>query len=305
MLIVVGAVALFVMIGFGYRSWCAATDPNEVHRNTVSQAIQANIVKLSCAHLVWTLERKSYGLWSNKPQTVGQYQLWWDKSKTAISYTTCTESQDPNGQVSSKKESALIIYDGKVYRVAEMSSGSTAKVKMVISKKQPYRFRHNNYLQIVGWQGRSRLTHVSKATKATEPGVERWLTENQKQIKRTFHNTRTGQVGIRIYDVEKACGPITVENYGKDNTLQSRTTIEYIDISGDAWFPVSVVTHGYHAQNGELLYRHKMELDVDKSVFNDPCAIPEDVFEIEIDPNTEVIDLTSLKTRLKMRLNDF
>ena len=302
LLIVVGAVALFVMIGFGYRSWCAATDPNEVHRNTVSQAIQANIVKLSCAHLEWTSEHKSFGQLSNEPQTTGQYQLWWSGNKTAISYTTYTESRDPNGQVLSKNESALTTYDGKVFRVAEMPAGSTGKVEMVISKKPPYQFRDHNYLQVVGWQGRSRLNNVSKAT---EPGVERWLTENQKRIKRTFHNTRTGRVGIQIYDIEKAYGPITLEHYGKDNTLQLRTTIQHIQISGGAWFPVSVVTDGYNAQNGEVLYRHRMELDVNKSVFNDPSAIPEDVFEIEIGPNTEVIDLTSLKTRLKMRLNDF
>lgn len=291
-----------VIISFNYRSWCAATDPNEVLRNTIAQATEENISKLSCAHLIWTSEHMRFGQLSNEPQTTGQYQLWWNSNKTAISYTTYTESQDPNGQVSSKEESALTTYDGKVYRVAEMPTGSTGKVEMVISKKSPYQFRGNNYLQLVGWQGRSRLNNVSKAT---EPGIERWLTENQKRIKCTFHNTRTGRVGIKIYDIEKAYGPIALEHYGKDNTLQLRTTIQHVQISGGAWFPVSVVTDGYNAQNGEVLYRHKMELDVNKSVFNDPSAIPEDVFEIEIGPNTEVIDLTSLKTRLKMRLIDF
>jgi hypothetical protein len=302
LLIIAGVAALFVIIGFSYRSWQAETDPNEVLRNTIAQAIEENILKLSCAHLIWTSEHKSFGQWSNKPQTTGQHQLWWNNNRTAISYKTCTKSQDPNGQVSSKEESTLITHDGKVYRVAEMPTGSTGKVEMVISKKRPYQFRRNNYLQRVGWQGRSRLTDVSKGN---EPGLERWLVEDQKRIKRTFHNTRTGQVGIKIYDIENAYGLITLENYAKDNRLQSRTTVQHMQISGGAWFPVSVVRDGYNIQNGELLYQHKMELDIDKSVFNDPSAIPEDVFELEIGPNTEVLDLTSLKTKLKMRLNDF
>ena len=46
-------------------------------------------------------------------------------------------------------------------------------------------------------------------------------------------------------------------------------------------------------------------IDSDKSVFNDRSATPEDVFELKIGPNTEVTDLTSLKTSLKRFLNNF
>jgi len=302
LLIVAGAVALLVITGFNYRSWCAATDPNEVLRNTIAQAIDENISKLSCAHLIWSSEHKSFGQWSNKPQSSGQNQLWWYNNKTALLTETYTKSQDPNGQISSKKELTRITHDGKVYRHVEMPTGSTGKAEMVISKKRPYEFYNNNYLQRIGWQGGGLLTDVSKPT---EPGVEHWLAENNQTIKWTFHNIRTGQVGVRTYDIEKAYGLITLENYAKEYTLQSRTTIQHKQISGGAWFPVSVVTDGYNIQNGELLYRHKMELVIDKSVFNDPSAIPEDVFELEIGPNTEVHDLTSLETKLKMFLNDF
>ena len=142
-------------------------------------------------------------------------------------------------------------------------------------------------------------------SKATEPGVEYWLTEDNETIKRTFHNTRTGQVGVQFFDVEKAYGLTIYENYAKENALQLRRTIQYKLVSGGAWFPISVITEGHNIQNGELIYRYKMELDSTKSTFNDPSTIPEDVFELKIGPNTEVTDLTSLKTRLKMRLNDF
>lgn len=51
--------------------------------------------------------------------------------------------------------------------------------------------------------------------------------------------------------------------------------------------------------------RSRIEVDIQKSVFNDLSVIPDDAFELEIDPNDEVTDLTSLKTRLKRFLNDF
>ncbi len=302
LLVVAGVAALFVIIGLSDRSWRTATDPDEVLRNTIAQAIEENISKLSCAHLVWNSEYKSFGQWSNKPQIAGQHQLWWVNNKIAILSEASTSIPDPNGQVLSNHKTTFITYDGKKFRVTEMLSGSAGKTEIVISKKPPHNWYEDNYMQKVGWQGTGGLINVSKGN---EPGVEQWRTEKDNVIKRTFHNTMTGQVGVWIYDVEKAYGLVTYETYVKENTLQSRTTTQYIQVSGGAWFPISVIRDGYNIQNGELLYRNKMDVDVNKSAFNDPSAIPEDVFEIEIGPNTEVIDLTSLKTRLKMRMNDF
>ncbi|TKJ34613.1 MAG: hypothetical protein CEE38_17225 [Planctomycetes bacterium B3_Pla] len=302
LLIVVGVAALFVIIGFSYRSWRAATDPNEVLRRTVAEGIQDNVSKLSCAVLVWNSERKSFGPWSNKPETAGNHQLWWNNNKIAILCKENTTIYDPNGQVLSNQKTTFMTYDGKKFQVAEIPARSVGKVEMVISKKPPHNWCENNYMQKVGWQGNGGLINVSKGN---EPGVEQWRTEEGKVIKRTFHNTRTGQVGVWTYDIEKAHGLITYESYCKVNILQSRTTIQYKQVSGGAWFPISVITAGYNIQNGELLYRNKIDVDVNKSAFNNPSAIPEDVFKIEIGPNTEIIDLTSLKTRLRMRLNDF
>ncbi|MCP4256945.1 MAG: hypothetical protein GY774_05370 [Planctomycetes bacterium] len=301
-LFILGIATVIVIISLIRSSHLATPDPNDILRDTVAQVIQNNISKLSCAVLVWSSERKHFGPWSSKPQTAGNHKLWWNNNKIAISCKTNTAIQDPNGQATSKQETILMTYDGKKFWVAEIPTGSTGKVEMVISKKPPHSFNINNYLQGVGWQGSGVLNHVSKAT---EPGVEHWLTEDNKTIKRTFHNTRTGQVGVWIFDVEKAYGLTIYENYAKENTLQSRRTIQYKQVSRGAWFPISVNTEGHNIQNGELIYRYKMELDSTKSTFNDPSAIPEDVFELKIGPNTEETDLTSLKTRLKMRLNDF
>lgn len=46
-------------------------------------------------------------------------------------------------------------------------------------------------------------------------------------------------------------------------------------------------------------------INLEKSVFNNPLAIPKDVFDYKIDSNDDVFDETSIKQRIKSFLNDF
>ena len=96
-----------------------------------------------------------------------------------------------------------------------------------------------------------------------------------------------------------AYGLVTALNYYKEDALQGKTTLQYMQLSDGSWFPFSVITEQYNIQTGEVIARHKFELDIDKSVFNDPSATPEDAFELKLGSNTNVTDLTSLKTRFK------
>lgn len=297
---IIGLAAMLIIIGFSLNTRQAIHDPNDILRNTVTQGIQDNISKISCGYLVWSSEYKGFGLWSNKPETKKVHQLWWNKRKIAI-LSNKTTVGDPNGQVPSTQEITFMAYDGKKFWVAEMPTGPTSKVEVLILKEPPSDFYNINYLQTVGFQGGGGFNHVFKAT---EPGIDQWLTED-KFIKRTFHNTRTGQIGVRTYDIERNYVLVAYESYAKENAIQSRTTIQYKQVSRGTSFPVSVVTESYNIQNGELISRSKMEVDTNKSVFNDLSAIPDEVFELEIGPNDEVTDFTSLKTRLKQFLNDF
>ncbi|MHC4169360.1 MAG: hypothetical protein ACYSWQ_20625 [Planctomycetota bacterium] len=293
-LIVVSVAALFVIINFSYRSWRAASDPNEVLPRTIARAVEENMSKLSCARLTWNSEYKGFGLWSDKPQTVGQHQLWLVDDKIAVLSEVSTSIPDPNGKVSSNDTTNLMTYDGKTFRATRTPSGSGGKTKMLISNQPPNNWHKHNYLQRVRWQPDRALINVSRGT---EPGIEQWRTEEGSVIVRTFRNARTGQVGVWTYDIEKAYGLITYENYAKEDVLQSRTTTQYTQVSGGAWFPTSVIREGYNIQNGDLLSRSKMVVDLNKSAFNEPSEIPDDVFEIEVDPNTEVIDLTALEDK--------
>jgi len=297
---VLAVAVVTVIIGLTRSPHFGASDPNDIIRNTVAQGIQENISKLSCAMLVWNSEQKCFGLWSGKPDSTGNHQLWWNNNKIAISSKTTTTISDPNGQVSTSQEMACLTYDGKTYRVVEMPTGLVGKAELLISKKPKYHYYTFNYLAAVGWQGDGGFNHVSKGGEpGLEPGIEHWSTENGQLIKWTFHNTRTGQEGVRIYDAEKAYGLVTDLNYCKEDVLQAKTTLQYMQLSDGSWFPFSVITEKYNIQTGEVIARHKSELDIDKSVFNDPSATPEDAFELKLGSNTNVTDLTSLTTRFK------
>jgi len=299
-LVVIGLVGASVIIGVLSHSRHVRSDPNDVLRDAIVQGVQGNIAKLSSAAVVWRSESISFGPWAEKPRRVGDHQLWWDGRRTAVSCTTCSTTQDPNGYVSSDRRARFITYDGTEFRVAELPTTAAGRAEVTILKRPRYR-PCENYLVDIGWHGLGLMSNIGAAP--TEPGTSRYLVEGPL-IKMTFENGRTGQIGVWTYDTEKAYGLIDYENYLQEGKIQSRTTIAYGQVSGGIWFPVRVVTETYSAQTGELLARSKMEVDMDKSVFNDPGALPEDVFELEAGPNTEVQDQTSLTTRLRMLMND-
>jgi len=293
-------VAMCIIIGIFSSSQTCSSDPNDILRDNIAREIKGNTSKLSSAVLVWHLERKYFGPWSSKPQSIGDHQLWWDGKRTAIFYKMNTTVNDPNGQSSTSTKTKFMAYNGKDFRVAEFPTTPTGTVEVAILKKPGYRM-DENYLQDVGWLGHGLLGCA--LTKPTASGTQSHSTE-ENLIKLTFHNSKTGQIGLWVYDTEKSCVLVTYENYAKKDMLQSRTTIQYKHISGGVWFPISVVADSFNIQNGELIGRSKMQVDVDKSSFNNPSAIPKDAFELKTGPNAQVEDMTSLKTRLKLWLNN-
>lgn len=304
-LIIIGLAAAFVINGVTRSLHQASPDPNDILHDKVVQGIQDNVSKLSCAVLVWSSERSVLRPGSEKPEPTENYTLWWKNNKIAISRSTNTIISDPNGQVSSNQETRFIVYDGNKYQVADLPIGKTGQGELLISKEPPSDWYENNYLQIIGWQGYAGLNHVFKAG---VPGIDLWstesTTEDSKLIEREFRESKTPLVGCWRYDLAQGGMLVSRKRYYKQQ-LQTQKSIRYAKVTGGAWFPVSVITEQYNVQNGELISRSRLEIDIENSVFNDPSALPEDVFEIKIGPNAKVEDLTSLKTRLKRRLNDF
>ncbi|MCH8193978.1 MAG: hypothetical protein IIA65_08165, partial [Planctomycetes bacterium] len=238
-LLIIGSATVLVIFWLSLSARQATLDPNDILRNKLAQAIEDNKSKLSCGVLVWRTEQKGFGPLSNKPEITGHHQLWWDNKRTAIKCTTHTANHDPNDRVSSSQKKYSMTYDGKRFRIADIPVGSTGKVELGIFKKPTSLFYRYNYLHSVGWQASGGLNDVSKAT---EPGVETWSTEQGNAIKYTFHSAKTGQVVIRTYDIEEAGGLVIAEIFSKENTLQLKTTVQYEQVSGGAWFPVSVIT---------------------------------------------------------------
>ena len=286
------------------------SDPNDILRDTVVQGIQDNIAKLSSAVLVWHSERKGFGPWSSKPEHKGEHQLWWNNKKIAISYKVDSISYDETGQTSSKQNIKLLAYKGKDFRMVDVPSSPSQEAEMVILKKPRYE-PEENFLQDIGWHDPgliSSVIHTKKGTRGREPGTERWSIEVEKDgsklIKWEFRNSRTGHIGRRYYDAEKGYGLVCEESYNSPTQLQSQITIKYEQVSGGAWFPVEVNYEHFNIQNGELIHRRRMEIDLDKSVFNEPSAIPENIFDLEIYPNTDVTDYTDVLTRFREKIND-
>jgi hypothetical protein len=285
-------------------------DPNDVLRDTVIEGLNENIAKLSSAILVWRSTGKGYNAWSSRPETKGKHQLWWSNKRIAISYKSDSISHDENGQTLLKQNTRLMAYNGKDFRMVDIPTVPSQKAEMVVLRKPRYE-PEENYLQDVGWHGWGLIGHVlqmKKGMPGREPGTDHWSIEvgkdGRRLIKWEYRNSRTGQIGKSYYDVEKGYGLVCKESYASLTQLQARTTIKYKQVSGGAWFPVDYNYEHFNIQNGEIIQRRKMEIDLGKSAFNDPSAIPEDIFDLEINPNTEVTDYTDVLTRFREAIND-
>jgi len=284
------AVALCFFCGLNGSK--ASADPNEVLYNTVVEGLRENIAKLTSATLVSHEESMGYGPWKGRTEKREQ-QLWWKEGKLAATNKWESITTDENGQIKKNSDARIMTWNGKDFRIKDIKKNISEKVDMALLNKPRYHWG-DNYLNDIGWQGPGLISGVLSKPLATEPGKHYWSTEDGKDgsrlIKHEFRNSRTGQVGRRYYDVTKGCGLVRDENYASPTQLQARTTIQYTQVSGGSWFPVDVNVVSFNIQNGEIIHKRKIEIDLAKSAFNNPKAIPEDIFELQIGPNTEVSD---------------
>jgi hypothetical protein len=285
-----GAMAVCLLGGLTVSK--AAADSNDLLYHGVVEALRENITKVTSAILVSRTESIGYGPWSGRSYK-GQQQLWWSGEKLAVSNTWESIRLDENGELVKATDATVMAWNGKDFRVKDAKKDESGKVDIALLR-QPSYSAGQNYLQDVGWQGGGLLGQVFAEPLATEPGTHHWSTEDAgdagKLIKWEFRNSRTGQVGKWYYDIGKGCGLVCYENYASPTQLAQRTTIRYEQVSKGAWFPVDVNTLDFNIQTGQVLLGSRTQIDLAKSVFDEPSAIPEGVFELEIGPNMEVSD---------------
>jgi hypothetical protein len=309
-LLIAALAAVLLIFNFNLDTHKDTKDPNDILRISAAKGVRENIAKLTSAVLVWNYERKCFGVWAHEPEVIGNYQLWWNKNKTAISLDNVTSVKDPNGLVTSNKKKTFMSYNGKKFLEADMPAGGSGNNKIYIQKKSAF-YGNENYLRTIGWQGLGvlNLELDEKLRKHREPGTEKWSTVDSndgiKLIKWEFHNSKTGQVGIKYYDPQQGFGVVFHDGYASEGHLQSRQNLRYIQVSGGAWFPVEYNTTNFNIQNGEIIMQSNIKINIEKSVFNSPSAIPSDVFEFKPGPNDELLDETSFIQRIKHFLNDF
>jgi hypothetical protein len=268
--------------------------PTNVLRKAVIESLRNNISKLTSAVLVLRWESKFDGAWSDRPEEKGEQKLWWSGDEEFAAFNTREYvARDENGQMSKTIDRKIIAWNGKVFRLKDMTDSKSGEVKMAVLK-EPRLSGNEHFLRDIGWQGENLISGVLVEPFRREPGTYYWSEEDGKNgdklIKSEFVNLRIGQIGIRYYDSGKGCGLVCYESYCTATRLQSRTTIRYEQVSGGAWFPVEVNRVCFNIQNGEVISHRNTKIDIDKSVFNNPSAIPDGIFELKIKLDAEVFN---------------
>ncbi len=275
---------------------------SEILRDAVVEGIKANTAKLNCAVITWRSELSHFEALADRigPKESyqlekGTHQLWWKGEKIAANKRKDYLRYGENAKPSVVTDKVSMVYDGKVFH-AKSPRPNDPKMSDVLLHKE-LRFKQgDNYLREIGWDNRagSLIANVTLEGPAVEPGTQKFSIEEgvdgSKLVKHAFYNSRTGQVGFGYYDIDKNYSLVRYENYASETQLVGRKDYRYEQIAGGAWFPVEVTTTGFNMTTGEKVSCGKMVVDVNKSVFNDPTAIPEKVFEFKAGKYAEVSD---------------
>ena len=294
----IGVMVVLFLVGANVSNIAAKS--TDVLRNAVVEGIEGNLTMLNTAHLVWQTEFGAYNPYTREKldDLKGEHELWWDGDKIATSYTEEQWVQNGNDELVKKVYGRETVYNANQFRVrTEKNDGSYS---MALAK-EPRFLPEEDYLKISGWRISGMLKPLYDETKPDHI-KDNWLIENgddgSKLIKWEIHNNKTGQIGIRWFDPEKGFVLVSYENYASLDHLQSRTTFQYQQVSGGAWFPIEVNRESFNIQTGEILQYNNAKVDVNKSFFNDASRIPADTFEMKIGPDTEVSDYMLGEERL-------
>ena len=288
-----------------FDNWSIAKgldDAEKTLRDAVVEGIKTNTSKLDCAVITWRSELSSFGALADRigPEESyqlqkGTHQLWWKGKKTAANSRTDSLIYGENVKPSVSTNKVRMVYDGKVFR-AKSPRPKQPEMSDVLLHKDPRFKQGDNYLREIGWENRAEIliNGVTLKGPGREPGTQHLSIEagddGSKLVKHAFYNSRTGQVGFWYYDIDKDYALVRFDNYASETQLAMRKDYRYEQMQGGVWFPVEMTVTGFNVTNGEKVSCNKMVVDVSKSVFNDPSAVPNEVFELEIGRNAEISD---------------
>ena len=260
-------------------------------RHAVLEGIRQNEDRFFCGVLHWELHTsEDEYIPGRKLNRQGDFSLFWDGEKVATRYLQdLVTPVGDKGEVTVARGGERKSFDGKEFR--EVSNVENPK-SIAISYKVRFR-AYENYFETSGWYEKNTFhSDFSNPQKSDWIKFEAFsITKDDLElIKVNGTNTKDGAKIVWYFDPQKSNCLVLEEWYDPQGRLYVEKTFSYQEVSGGAWFPTEIDSKSIDVDTQKLQLHHHFALDMEKSSFNDPSRISEDVFHIPITPDMEISD---------------
>ncbi len=267
---------------------------------TLYQAILAgraeNRAKLKCVALQWRrsityvepiiFTREEAGLVKGKTLT-DRHQQWMDGVRMAVwSEVECVRNK-PDGTYCLGVERRKEAYDGNEYHWTTLEGNP----KSVVLRSKP-QIGPNSWLNGCGWEAEVGLKHGVSSPDRIEDfsGIEE---SGERLIAATCRDANNPSVVYSVNYLAPSRGfqLVRTDDFATDSQprLKSRTWCRVQEVAPGLWFPVESKYEIYNAKC-VVVMSAAMSIDLKKSSFNKPSALPEGVFTLPIRPGMRIVD---------------
>jgi beta-lactamase regulating signal transducer with metallopeptidase domain len=268
------------------------TDPATDLEREVLKGFAENRAKFTCGTLAWTRETEDNGfagLHIPIPQGGvkygGQHRMWWDGDKIATKWTIeglHSSREPPPGpsETSWQGKDRLYYWIGR-------TEGSNIYKGGLLAREPRWRPYENWFSSVIRWRGRAsldkrileggRMKHMAVEWSAVEVDGARLIRRVAKNIDAA--DVSCGEYSLEHYDPAKGHGLVREEWYMPDGVRRVNHTVRLEQVIPGGWFPVENIVEFANIQDGSILRRQRMALDLAQCRFNDKSALPRGIFE--------------------------
>lgn len=225
--------------------------------------------------IAWTLTTDDRGFSSPEAHhsTKGIYEQWLDGTRIATRYETERVNRGPGGPDGAQGEKwwigtvtgRSVSLDGKV--VSTDSSGRLPKGRFAL---------YENWFDVLQWSDPA-LEMMTRDIPRVTWSAQSGRSPTGRQI-RVLAKSKDGSTDER-YEADKGFNLVAREWYDAAGKRYLRETRTLKEVADGLWMPVEIDSQSLDPATGEIRLRNHFVVDLEKSRFNDPTAIPGDAFE--------------------------
>jgi hypothetical protein len=90
------------------------------------------------------------------------------------------------------------------------------------------------------------------------------------------------------FDPAKRYSLVSEEHYDGDDRMYIQATWAHERIAEDVWFPTRMIQEFRDVETNKVTLRHEFDVDMKRSKFNQPSAMPDEVFVIKTEAGMEI-----------------